>query len=300
MTDGNRVITITVNDSALLTSNQILATIAVGDRNDGPAVNLGAGEGVELGIVFEENGASVPIILPHLVSVMDEEGHNVSRLTVELRATNGELDRGDAIFFRSPLSLQFLDDFRIPPTTTLLDISLNDTTATYTDALRSIYYDNSEPEPTLFNSDGDRLIREVLIMINDSNFLQDGQSNSAESIFDDNFGLGHTMTRVVVTIDPVNDNCPRILINAEPDGCGVSSAEEGGMVSGVTRRRRDVRAAGARMKRGVRGESSKVCNYLRCIWLRIAAAAEVNNTYLQFYTSRSISSNSQVLPIIML
>ena len=196
VTDGNRVIRVSVNDTEPLTSDQIRANIAVGDRNDGPAVNLGAGEGVELGIVFEENGASVPIILPHLVSIMDEEGYNVFRLTVELRATNGELDGGDAIFFRTSLFLQFLDDFR----STLLDISLNGSTATYTDALLSIYYDNSEPEPTLFNSNGDRLIREVLIMIYDNNFLQDGQSNTAESIFDDNFGLGHTMARVVVTI----------------------------------------------------------------------------------------------------
>ena len=104
-------------------------------------------------------------------------------------------------------------------------------------------------------------------MIYDNNFLQDGQSNTAESIFDDNFGLGHTMARVVVTIDPVNDNRPRILIDAEPDGCGVSSTEEEGVVMGVTRRRRDVRAAGARMKRGIRGESSKVCNYLSCIMI---------------------------------
>ena len=60
---------------------------------------------------------------------------------------------------------------------------------------------------------------------------------------------------------------PRILIDAEPDGCGVSSTEEEGMVMGVTRRHRDVRAAGARMKRGIRGESSKVCNYLSCIMI---------------------------------
>lgn len=269
MTDGLRTITISANDTEPLTSNQVLATIAVGDRNDAPGVNLGAGEGVGLDIEFVEEGASVPIVLHHLVSIMDEEGHNISRLTVQLRATNGDLDSGDAIFLRSPLSLQFLDDFRTPPTTTLLDISLNDTTCTYTDALLSIYYDNSEAEPTLFNSDGDRIIREVLITVYDNNFLQEGQSDSPGSNFDDNFGVSRTMARVVVTISPINDNRPRILIAAEPDGCGVSSAEsaeDGGVVEGVaSRRRRDVRAAGARMKRGVRGESSKVRTHPSCM-----------------------------------
>lgn len=212
-----------------------------------------------LTVRFTENGDSVPIVLPHIVSIMDEESHNISRLTAELIATNGELDQSDAIFLRSPLALQFIDDFRTPPTTTLLDISLNATTATYTDALLSIFYDNDESEPTLFNSTGSLLLREVLITVYDNNFLQGGQTSDQTSNFDDNFGVGRTMIRAAIEIVPINDNRPRIILRAVPSGCGVSSTESEATVVGMARRRRDVRAAASRTrKRAVTVDNSKV------------------------------------------
>ena len=231
-----------------------MVSIDVGDRNDEPAVDLGAGEGMDLNVTFVENNASVPIVLPHLASIMDEEKHNISRLTAKLVARNGQLDPGDAIFLRSPRALQFVNNFRIPPNTTLLDISLNGTTATFTDALLSIYYDNSEAEPTLYVNNNTLLIREVIISVYDNNFLRAGQTNDADSNFDNDLGVGRTMLRVRISIDPINDNRPRIVIRAEPGGCGVSSATE----NESPRRRRDVRAAGARMKRAARSDSSKV------------------------------------------
>lgn len=259
VTDGTRTITISANDTGSLPSNDVRVVIHVGDRNDAPAVNLGAGEGMNLNITFVENGASIPIVLPHLVSIMDEENHNISRLTAELVATNGQLDASDAIFLRSPRALQFIDDFRIPPTMTLIDIYLNATTATFTDALLSIYYDNAEAEPTLYVNNT-LLIREVIITVYDNNFFQADQSNDQNSNFDDDFGVSRTMLRVRVSIEPINDNRPRIVIRAEPDGCGVSSVAEstGDPSVGAARRRRDVRAAAARMKRAVRSDSSKV------------------------------------------
>jgi hypothetical protein len=255
VTDGTRTVTISANDTESLSSNDITLTIHVGDRNDAPAVNLGGGEGMNLNITFEENSASIPIVLPHLASIMDEENHNISRLTAELVAVNGQLDAGDAIFPRTPLALQFQDDYRVPPNGRLIDISLNATTATFTDALLSIFYDNAEAEPTLFVGNT-LLVREILVTVYDNNFIQGDQSNDPDSNFDDNFGVGHTMLRVRIIVSPINDNRPRIVIRAEPDGCGVSSGDPSS--AAAVRRRRDVRAAGTRMKRAVRTDNSKV------------------------------------------
>ena len=252
--DGQRTITISVNDTYQLASTEITALIDVGDRNDPPEINVGDGARA-----FIEDGPSIPVVLPHVASIMDEEGHNVSRLTAELRSPNGELDMGDAIFLRSPLALPFIDDFRSPPSRSLLDVAVNDTTASYTDLLLSIFYDNNEAEPTLFNATGDLLIREVIITIYDTNFLQDGQMNTEDSNFDDNFGVGVRMVRIRIEIEPINDNPPRILIRAEPDGCAVGSTEVSAEAEGAARRRRDVRAAASRVKKRSRvGDVSKV------------------------------------------
>lgn len=247
---------VSVNDTELLSSGEITANIFVGDRNDGPLVDLGAGGGMDLNITFTENGASIPIVLPHIVSIVDEEGHNISRLTAELLSPNGNLDPSDAIFLRTPMP--FIDNFHIHvlSNTTRIDISLNATTATYTNALLSIYYDNNELEPTLFNGSNSTLLREVLITIYDANFLLSGQENTPGSNFDDNFGVSRTSIRVGIVIHPVNDNPPRIVIRAEPGGCGLSSSAG---AEGATRRRRDIRAASSRIrKRTLRDEGSEV------------------------------------------
>ena len=249
--DGRRTIRITVNDTEHLSSQEITAHIDVGDRNDAPSINIGAGNGMDLNLTFQEEGASIPIVLSHLVSIMDEENHNISRLTAHLISTNGELDPSDAIFLRSPLGLQFTDDFRIPPTTRLIDISLNASRSTYRDALLSIHYDNAEREPTLFNSMGSPLIREVIITVYDDNFLSVGASTDQSSNFDNELGVSRTVLRVGITIEPMNDNAPRILIRAEPEGCAVGSSGTGvgGGEGGLARRRRDVKAASGRIRK---------------------------------------------------
>ena len=198
-------------------------------------------------ITFTEEGTSVPIATPHVVSIMDEEGHNISRLRVELVSPNGILDPSDAIFLRSPVALQFKDDFRTEPTTRVIDITINATTAVYTEALLSIFYDNAEKEPTLFNETNSPLLREVLVTIFDNNFLSEGQVSDPESNFDDNLGVSQTTVHVGITISPINDNAPRILIRAEPDGCGIGSAED--EMPTLARRRRDVKAASSRIRK---------------------------------------------------
>ena len=249
VSDGRRTITGSVNDTEQLPSGIITVEIDVGDRNDAPAVDLGAGPGIDLNVIFVENGPSVPIVLPHLVNITDEENHNISRITFQLMATNGKLDMMDAIFLRSPLAFQFIDDFRTPPTTTLIDISLNATTANYTDILLSVFYDNNEAEPTLYNDNGDLLNREVLITIYDANFLQGDQMNSPDSNFDDNYGVGVTMLRAAIVMETINDNRPRIVFRAEPDGCAQSSMDSAIIEESAARRRRDVKIAASKMKK---------------------------------------------------
>lgn len=255
--DGQRSIIITANDTFSYSSQQLTFSINVGDRNDAPVVNLGAGDEMDFMITFTENGSSIPIVLSHLVSIMDEENHNISRLTVELFSPNGVLNDTDAIFLRSPLALQFIEDFRIPPTTHLIDISLNATTATYRDALLSIFYVNEEDEPALFNATGDDLLRVIRITIYDDNFLPEGQSPNRSSNFDDNFGVGVSTIRVGVTIRPVNDHAPRILLRAEPDGCATFSSGTTAQIESLARQRRDVGyAIATRLKK--RGKNSAV------------------------------------------
>ena len=208
------------------------------DRNSGPLIDLGGGPGEDLNITFIENGPSIPIVHPHLLSITDEENHNISRLTVELIA-NGDLDPTDAIFLRSPLALQFIDYFQNRPTTRLLDISLNATTETYKNIVQSIFYDNNENEPTLFNRNGSTLIREVIITIYDNNFRRNDYLNTN---YDDVIGVSRISVRIM--IQSINDNRPQILIRAEPDECGQSS-----VVNGAVRRRRDIRTGASIMKK---------------------------------------------------
>ena len=212
------------------------------DRNDAPSVDIGGGANANLNINFTENGASIPIVLPHLLSIMDEEGHNISRLTVELVAPSADtnLDPTDAIFLRSPQAIQFIENLLTPPTVTRIDIGLNATTATYREALLSFFYDNAEDEPTLFR-------REVVITLYDNNFLPNGITSDPNSNFDDDLGVSRTVLRVGIEIIPVNDNAPRILIRAQPDGCGLSSGVAGG--DGPMRRRRDVKVEASKMRK---------------------------------------------------
>lgn len=178
------------------------------------------------------------IALSHLIDIVDEEMHNISGLSVELIATNGELDPSDALFLRSPSSLLFLDNFATPPTATSLNILLNATADVYEQALRAIYYDNSETEPTV------NLTRVVVIRITDTNFPDSGMDNAE---------LGTTMSeiRIGINIQPINDNPPRILILAEPEGCAAGSVNVSDAQANIRRRRRDVRAASSIRKRSI-------------------------------------------------
>ena len=164
-------------------------------------------------------------------------------------ATNGELDPSDALFLRSPSSLLFLDNFATPPTARSLNISLNATADVYEQALRAIYYDNSEKEPTIFNATGANLARVVVIRITDTNF-PDSRMDNAE------LGTTTTEIRIGINIQPINDNRPRILILAEPEGCAAGSVNVSDAQDNIRRRRRDVRAASSIRKRNIQELSS--------------------------------------------
>ena len=189
--------------------------------------------------------------LSHLINIMDEEMHNISSLIVELIATNGELDPSDSIFLRSPMSLTFLSFLVTPPNTTFFHIARNATVDIYEQALRAIYFDNSEIEPTIFNATGANLTRVVVIRITDTNFADPGVDTNNVN----NANLGTTMTeiRIGINIQPINDNPPRILLLAEPQGCATGSVNVSDAQANIRRRRRDVRTASSIRKRSAQG-----------------------------------------------
>ena len=184
--------------------------------------------------------------MSHLTDITDKEKHNISSISVELIATNGNLDTSDSIFLRSPMSLLFLDNFATPPTTTSMNITLNATVDVYEQALRAIYFDNSEIEPTIFNATGANLTRVVIIHIADTNFPDSGMDNAE-------LGTTTTEIRIGINIQPINDNPPRILILAEPEGCAAGSVNVSDARANIRRRRRDVRAASSIRKRSIQG-----------------------------------------------
>ena len=206
--------------------------------------------------------------LSHLIDITDEEKHNISSISVELIATNGDLDPSDSLFLRSPMSLLFLDSFATPPTTTSMNITLNATVDVYEQALRAIYFDNSEIEPTIFNATGANLMRVVIIRIADTNFPNSGMDNAE-------LGTTTTEIRIGINIQPINDNPPRLLILAEPKGCAAGSVNVSDARANIRRRRRDVRAASSIRKRSIKGLSNvMVGNIIACLgtigaWLYI-------------------------------
>ena len=192
--------------------------IDVSSRNDGPVVNLGAGPNMDFMITFYEDGFSIPIVLQYVLSVMDEENHNISRITFQLLALNGDLDATDTLIPRTPFPMEFVDNLLGPLTSTLIDIAANASIELYQSVLRSIYYTNDADEPTLFNASGNPLIRVIQITIYDNRF------NDLSSNLDGSVTMGVTSLTIGVTIKPVNDHAPIILLRAEPEGCASSSA----------------------------------------------------------------------------
>lgn len=172
--------------------------INVTERNDGPAINLGDGNDAGFTITYIENEPSVGIGLSHLIEVMDEEDHSISSMDIELVSTNGPLDDGDLLLLRTPVALPFIFDPNTTITTTMISINLPGESTNYTAALQAVRYINTEDEPTLYFN-GTKLNREIIIRITD--VTTDPATNEV---------------RVIVEIEPINDNRPRITINSDP------------------------------------------------------------------------------------
>ena len=201
VTDGRRVITISATDIGARVSNQMLTLlINVAERNDGPAINLGDGVNAGFTVTYTEGGPSVGIGLSHLIHVMDEEGHSISSMVIELVSTNGALDEGDLLFIRTPTLLHFVSDPNTNITERRISISLPGNSTDYIAVLQAVRYINTEIEPTLFVN-GAKLTREIVIRITDSNTEPAPTTNEV---------------RVTVEIEPINDNAPRIIINSDP------------------------------------------------------------------------------------
>ena len=227
VTDGQRSATVVVMDTGSLQSQELLAYIVVMDRNDGPAINIGAGTDMDSMITFTENGPSVAIVTAFLLSVMDEEGDGIFSMSIQLRATVGNLDPytvnpngGDLLLLRTPIVDPFLDP-DIVINETYIYVKLDSNPAQYAAVLESVRYSNTLPEPTLFDQNGMEIQREIVITITDEN-------------------LESTVVRVQITIEPINDNRPVITINSDPSSCSEDYIDRG---ETITRSRRDVKFA---------------------------------------------------------
>ena len=218
VTDGQRSIAINATDTHTRSSNTLTLLIDVSKRNDGPAIDLGDGDDAGFTVTYTENGPSVAIGLNHLIQVMDEEGHNISSMFIELISTNGELDEGDLLFLRTPMALPLLFDPNTAITNRSINISLPGESAAYSDLLQAVRYVNTEPEPTLFVN-GSKLTREIVIRITDATILPAPTTNEV---------------RVTVQIEPINDNAPRIIINSDP--VCTEDCRDSDVVKTVTRR----------------------------------------------------------------
>ncbi len=219
----------------------------------------GTGVNVDHTITFTEAGQSIPITQTFLTSLTDEEGHNISRLSVELIAVNGQLDTNEVLFFRTPTSQQaefrrFIEE----ETNTFISISVNASVELYQEALTSIFYLNAEREPSLYNSStgNNRLIRVIVISITDANFI-DPNVDPADTT-DADMGVSTTTVRIGIQITAINDNRPRILIRSDPDSCSIDSSDfESTATASSERRRRDIRSVSRIQKRSISLSSSK-------------------------------------------
>lgn len=61
VTDGQRMLSIVAIDTGGADSSSISVDITVMDRNDGPVVDVGGGDSMDIVTTFVENGPSVPI-----------------------------------------------------------------------------------------------------------------------------------------------------------------------------------------------------------------------------------------------
>ena len=251
ITEGQRNITLITTDTGSLTSDTLTILINVARRNDGPAVDLGGGEDINLAITYIENGPSVPIGLSHLIKVMDEEGNNISSMTIELVSTNGELDDGDYIFLRTPMALPFLFDPRTVVTDKLINISLPGDSVLYMQAIQAVRYINTEHEPTLFVNESTTLSREVIIRITDTSTTTLPETNEV---------------RVIVTIQPINDNAPKIIINSDPV-CTEDCRDSDAVIR--QRFRRHLKSVKKRVRNTTHGSSSRVATVRNTVHVRL-------------------------------
>ena len=201
---GNRTIEILATDSQGAVSQSVRLTIAIEARNDPPILNLGSGLGQNWTFSFTEFNSSSPtnptneehIVLLPIADISDEENNRISKLTIQLAVSNGQLDPNEFIFVRSPLFTLFDNTtFNIKwyTTGTYMEFNGEASALNYTNILRGIFYTNDENEPTLFNLGG-RYLRFEL---------------------SDVLGATSVSFTVIDTI-PINDNKPVLLLRLHP------------------------------------------------------------------------------------
>ncbi|XP_062508295.1 uncharacterized protein LOC134184578 [Corticium candelabrum] len=204
---GQRFVTFILADDQGAVSGPIIIRITVLERNDEPDVDLGGGAGVIDTVTFND-GDNVGVELvshPHRLRIMLPDSAAISKITVELRATNGFIfDETEYIY---PVRL-FPDtvQFELGPAAKSITLLGNAPLEDYIRAVQALRYTNLENEPTTFliiNGSQVDINRTIIITVTDSGLR----------------GLppASTVAQVLLEIKMVNDNPPTLSLNILPE-----------------------------------------------------------------------------------
>ncbi len=192
---GFRTLFIITNDTFNAQSETVSIDINVQSRNDEPEIVINDM------LQFVEGSTSIEIATPHILSLMDEEQHGISKLTVTLVGVNGGLDEEDSLVLRL-IETNLLET--LETNHTYISTSDPGTVQDYEDFLRSIRYINEAVEPTYYvNLTSKELLeRRIVIEITD-----DGPIKST------------AVYTIMINITLRNDEKPVIRINLVDTGC---------------------------------------------------------------------------------
>ncbi len=147
---------------------------------------------------FTEGSTSIAIATPIVLELIREENDGISKLTVLLDATNGDLDDGDRLFLHPHQQYDTEENTNVS-----LIISSLESLDEYIDFLMSVRYINEEDEPTYFTSNGaEELTRQVVIQVT---------SNGTPS--------SQTTYHLLINMTLINDGKPIISIALFDQGC---------------------------------------------------------------------------------
>ena len=189
------MISIAATDTSEAQSETVSIYIDVQNRNDPPEISINDM------LQFTEGSPSIAIATSYILSLMDEEQNNISKINVTLVSVNGKLDTGDSFAFRS-IQTTLLNTVEVFPT--YISTSDPGTVEEYEDFLRSIRYINEEVEPTYYvnSTSNELLMREIIIEITDN------APSPSTAVY-----------AISINITLINDEKPAIRIHLTDSSC---------------------------------------------------------------------------------